>query len=59
MGSFGAARGATALAAAGVREPAQLVSLHARLHRWERPAARAALGAQALLLAGALAVALA
>src|SRR5436305_932779 len=40
LGCFGAVRGITPLAAARVRDPEQLLSLHARLERWRAPAAR-------------------
>ncbi len=48
MGVFGAARGLTPLAVAGVRAPAQLLAVHRALIRW-RGAAR--LGSRALLAA--------
>ena len=54
LGCFGLVRGLTPLAAARVRRPDQLMSLHARLDRWRAPAARAwpALMTGALVLAG-------
>jgi hypothetical protein len=48
MGCYGAIRGLTPLAAAGVRRPEQLFPLHARLERW-RPAVHR--GSALLLLA--------
>ncbi len=50
LGAYGAIRGLTPLAAAGVRSPERLVGLHGRLARTEPRAARAGL---ALLGAGA------
>ena len=38
MGCFGAARGLTLLAGAGIRTPPQLVALHRRLRRWRERA---------------------
>jgi hypothetical protein len=59
LGCFGAVRGVTPLAAARVRDPEQLMSLHARLQRWRSPAAllgRVLLAALVLVAAaGALA----
>jgi hypothetical protein len=54
LGCFGLVRGLTPLAAARVRRPEQLMSMHARLERWREPAARAApaLLACAFVLAG-------
>jgi hypothetical protein len=50
MGLHGAVRGLTPLATVHVRSPAELVSVHARLTRWQAPVARAV----PLLLAGVL-----
>lgn len=59
LGTYGALRGLTPLLAAGVRTPEQLLSLHARYARGQRPAARAGLAllaaASVLTLVGALA----
>jgi hypothetical protein len=49
VGLFGAVRGLTPLAAAGVRAPDQLLALHLRLDRWRAPQRRAGIA----LLAGA------
>jgi hypothetical protein len=55
--AFGAARAATLLGAARVREPRALAALDRRLSAWERPAGVAALAAEALIVVvlGALA----
>lgn len=54
LGSFGAIRGITPLAAARVRRPDQLMALHARIERWRGPVARLAhLSLAGLLLAAA------
>jgi hypothetical protein len=42
LGCYGALRGLTPLAAARVRRPDQLISMHAKLERWRRPADRLA-----------------
>ncbi|MBV9214501.1 MAG: hypothetical protein JOZ25_12750 [Actinobacteria bacterium] len=55
VGSFGFVRGISLLAAAGVRSTAQLVALHSRLAAWRRRIRAIGLGAQAGLLAVALA----
>jgi hypothetical protein len=54
LGCFGLVRGLTPLAAARVRRPEQLMSMHARLERWRGPMSRAApaLLACAFVLAG-------
>jgi hypothetical protein len=41
LGCFGAIRGITPLAAARVRRPDQLLTLHARVERWRAPSVRA------------------
>jgi sulfite exporter TauE/SafE len=54
--AFGAARAATLLASARVREPRGLALLDRRLDAWERPVRIAAIAAQSALLAAALAL---
>ena len=58
-GTFGLVRAVTLFAGAGVRRPEQLVALDGWLRRWERPGARLAEGAQALVVVLVLAAALA
>jgi hypothetical protein len=43
VGSYGLVRGLTPLAAARVRTPQQLIALHRRLARWQRPIGRVGL----------------
>jgi len=52
---FGLVRGATVLAAAPIDSPGRLAAFHDRLHRAERTAAWAALGAQAVIVVAAAA----
>jgi hypothetical protein len=58
LGCFGAARGLTLLAGAGVRRPEQLIALHARLRRWRAPARAAATATLGAITAAAMAGAL-
>ena len=54
LGSFGAVRGITPLAAGRVRRPDQLVALHSGLERWRIPVARVGHVALAVLVAVAV-----
>lgn len=54
VGLFGLIRGLTPLAAARVRGPEQLISMHRRLGRWRAPAGLAVRGSLAVILAAAL-----
>jgi hypothetical protein len=56
IGCFGAVRGLTPLAAAGVRSQRQLLNFHRGLARWRGPARWGALAAQAGMLVLALAL---
>ncbi|MGN6871351.1 MAG: hypothetical protein ACTHMY_23385 [Solirubrobacteraceae bacterium] len=56
LGCFGAVRGLTPLAAAGVRSQRQLLEFHRALARWRGPARWGALAAQAGMLVLALAL---
>ena len=55
MGCFGAVRGLTLLAGAGIRTPPQLLALHRRLARWRERAAWTGAGVLAAVLVVALA----
>ncbi|MFL5797553.1 MAG: hypothetical protein ACJ77A_06420 [Actinomycetota bacterium] len=55
--AFGAARAVTLIGAAGADDPSRVAALDARLRRWEAPARTAAVAAQVVLAAGALALA--
>ena len=55
MGCFGAARGLTLLAGAGIRTPPQLVALHGRLRRWRERAVWTGAGVLVAVLVVALA----
>jgi hypothetical protein len=49
FGCYGAVRGLTPLLAARIRHPDQLLTMHARLERWRKPAGRLAPAVLALL----------
>jgi len=53
--AFGAVRGATAFGVAGVDRPQRLMAVDQTLRRWDRPARRIALTAEAGLLAAGVA----
>ncbi|MDQ6777917.1 MAG: hypothetical protein M3071_17290, partial [Actinomycetota bacterium] len=54
LGCFGAARGLTLLAGAGVRRPEQLIGLHVRLGRWRGPARTAGAATLVVITAAAM-----
>ncbi len=56
LGCYGAVRGLTPLAAAGVRSQRRLLEFHRRLARWRAPARWGAVAAQAGMLVLALAL---
>jgi hypothetical protein len=56
VGCFGAIRGLTLLAAAGVRTPPQLLAMHSAMGQWQWRARWAGVGVLAAMLAVALAV---
>jgi hypothetical protein len=56
LGCFGAVRGLTPLAAAGVRSQRELLAFHRRLARWRAPARWGAVATQAGMLVLALAL---
>ncbi|HYZ63829.1 MAG TPA: hypothetical protein VE650_15385 [Acetobacteraceae bacterium] len=55
MGCFGAIRGLTLLAGAGVRTPPQLLAMHRAMGRWQRRARWGGVGVLAAMLAVAVA----
>jgi hypothetical protein len=57
VGCFGAIRGLTLLAGAGVRTPAQLLAMHSAMRHWQRSARWGGVGVLAAMLAVALGVA--
>jgi hypothetical protein len=57
VGCFGAIRGLTLLAGAGVRTPPQLLAMHAVLGHWQRRARWCGVAMLAAMLAVALLVA--
>jgi hypothetical protein len=57
VGCFGAIRGLTLLAAARIRTPSALLSLHRALGRWRRPVRWGAVGALAAIMLVALVLA--
>ena len=57
LGCYGAVRGLTPLAAAGVRSERRLIDFHRGLQRWRGPARWSAMVAQAVMLIVALAIA--
>jgi hypothetical protein len=57
FGCFGAIRGLTLLAGAGVRTPSQLLAMHAALGQWQRRARWGGVAVLAAMLAVALLVA--
>jgi hypothetical protein len=57
VGSFGAIRGLTLLAGAGVRTPPQLLAMHSAMGQWQRPARWGGVGVLAATLVLALVVA--
>ncbi|MGZ4187050.1 MAG: hypothetical protein ACXVEW_07715 [Solirubrobacteraceae bacterium] len=57
VGCFGAIRGLTLLAGAGVRTPRQLLAMHSAMGHWQRPARWGGVGVLAATLVVALAVA--
>jgi hypothetical protein len=56
VGCFGAIRGLTLLAAAGVRTPPQLLAMHSAMGQWQRRARWGGVAVLAAMLAVALAV---
>jgi hypothetical protein len=54
LGCFGAARGLTLLAGAGVRRPEQLIALHTRLGQWRGPARTASMATLGAITAVAM-----
>jgi sulfite exporter TauE/SafE len=54
LGCFGAVRGLTLLAAAGVRRPEQLIAFHNRLTHWRGPARLAGIATLGALAAAAM-----
>ena len=57
VGCFGAIRGLTLLAGAGVRTPRQLLAMHSAMGHWQRPARWGGVGVLAATLVVALVVA--
>jgi hypothetical protein len=57
VGCFGAIRGLTLLAGAGVRTPPQLLAMHSAMGHWQRPARWGGVGVLAATLVVALVVA--
>jgi hypothetical protein len=57
VGCFGAIRGLTLLAGAGVRTPAQLLAMHSAMRQWQRSARWGGVGVLAAMLVVALGVA--
>jgi hypothetical protein len=54
LGCFGGVRGLILLTTAGVRRPAQLIALHARLRRWRAPVRTAGLATLGAITAAAI-----